>query len=383
MELFQVYFTVVLSLICILTQHVVHSDLWENLPAAKYNCPHDLIGKQFVRKLLSKLPEQSQPPDENNKENHQENPYQLNIALSKCEQYMLYQFVHEQANLDDVIDVLSHMIKAIEPIQTGVNSDDADDAFFPSSYFSSPIEMYFIIAMSVLVSFIFLFNIFTTRKLWRTAILMFFINVLWNWFYLFEEERAKTMQAVDKGPPEGCSGRRKAISSIVLDWFTMQRDECQTYIALITINPFFRVRPYEAVSISVVNSLLKPLQYCGTYFSSFINDFCAPLPPFLQPFVLLLLFAMFVVSMLILCGYSLSLPFVSLRKENTTTATIINNSNNKLEMLLEKLEENRISTEDQVKDLTNLLKNSIKDLEELKSLQQANDNLAIAGGGDS
>ncbi|XP_036362581.1 chloride channel CLIC-like protein 1 isoform X1 [Octopus sinensis] len=372
----KMYLTLVqiLTLTCILNQHTVHSDLWERFPNIEQTCSQDLVVKQFVRKLLSKLPDVKQSTA-NQEESQKKTDYELFFELSITDHKILHEFVNGQTNFDDVVEVLSHMVKDITPF----NSNYSGSTYF-REYFVDSVEMCFLVAVCVIIATTFLFNLFTAKRISKLIVVTFFINIMWNWFYLYEEEKAKTYHALQQGPPKGCVRDDKSFKTLLVEWFSVQKDECLTYLVYVDISPFFRVRPYEALSISMTNIIFKPFQYIGQHISTFIRDICAPLPLYMQPIIILLMFFSMLVSLMILSGYSFSTFFFSISKKN-------NNDNNKdvLNKLLQKLEylEDNQPTKDQIEDVASLLKKYIKTSEDLKSLEDKSNDSAIMASGDA
>ncbi|XP_014769874.1 uncharacterized protein LOC106868925 [Octopus bimaculoides] len=373
MEPSKIYLTLVqiLTLTCILNQHTVHSDLWERTINIE-QFSQDLVVKQFVRKLLSKLPDVKQSTADR-EESQKKTDYQLFFELSIIDHKILHEFVNGHANFDDVVDVLSHMVKDITPF----NSTYGESTYI-RGYFVDSIEMCFLVAVGVIVVTTFLFNLFTMKRIFKLITVTFFINIMWNWFYLYEEEKAKTYHALQQGPPKGCVMMDKSFRTLLAEWFSVKKDDCLAYLVYVDINPFFRVRPYEALSISLTNIIFRPLQYIGQHISTFIRDICAPLPLYMQPIIILLMFFSMLVSLMILSGYSFSTFFFSISKRN-------NNDSNQavLNKLVQKLEflEDRQPTKDQIEDVASLLKKYIKTNEDIKSLDyKSNDSATMASG---
>lgn len=56
-----------------------------------------------------------QQPTADLEESQKKTDYQLFFELSNIDHKILHKFVNTHANFDDVVDVLSHMVKDIEP----------------------------------------------------------------------------------------------------------------------------------------------------------------------------------------------------------------------------------------------------------------------------
>ncbi|VDI02573.1 Hypothetical predicted protein [Mytilus galloprovincialis] len=140
------------------------------------------------------------------------------------------------------------------------------------------------------------------------------ISIPWEYVRLFQIEVAKRMAVMGKGVPSECYPERMTITESVRYWMLLQlswqHDPCEKYHTALLVDPLWEITPLMVLSSVITRSLLHPIELffggIGKSFRLFFNE----IPAQWQPIMLIVIVVVFLLTIVILCGYRISLPLI-------------------------------------------------------------------------
>ncbi|XP_071141681.1 uncharacterized protein [Mytilus edulis] len=144
--------------------------------------------------------------------------------------------------------------------------------------------------------------------------LIFLVSIPWEYVRLFQIEVAKRMAVMGKGVPSECYPERMTITESVRYWMLLQlswqHDPCEKYHTALLVDPLWEITPLMVLSSVITRSLLHPIELffggIGKSFRLFFNE----IPAQWQPIMLIVIVVVSLLSIVMLCGYRISLPLI-------------------------------------------------------------------------
>ncbi|XP_076082735.1 uncharacterized protein LOC143053824 isoform X1 [Mytilus galloprovincialis] len=144
--------------------------------------------------------------------------------------------------------------------------------------------------------------------------LIFLVSIPWEYVRLFQIEVAKRMAVMGKGVPSECYPERMTITESVRYWMvsqlSWQHDPCEKYHTALLVDPLWEITPLMVLSSVITRSLLHPIELffggIGKSFRLFFNE----IPAQWQPIMLIVIVVVFLLTIVMLCGYRISLPLI-------------------------------------------------------------------------
>jgi len=235
--------------------------------------------------------------------------YELYISLTTKDLEKLNRFIeqtNQKARVEDVDAVLTNMIHSAEP--TGSNKR-------PSQFWSliTKPEVWIGCALIVLVVLLKLgaFSCFITHPVLTSIFLVIPLSCFWNYYRMYMEAHASRHAELNKFsniPPE-CNPQSMTW------WMSVKavlsgKDKCYEYHRHILVDPIWEVSPAEAIMETISVLLVQPMGHVGTGIGKFFYNLIHELPLFWGLPILLILFITFLVFLLLMCGYSIKIPFL-------------------------------------------------------------------------
>ena len=131
-----------------------------------------------------------------------------------------------------------------------------------------------------------------------TFLLTFLISIPWNWWRLYQMEKAAHHTTVARGVPLKCDIHyKKSFVEILQDVFSFSKeDECVKYHQQLMTDPIWEVAPTKAIVATITRLILEPAEHVGEAISKFIRASLHNLPVYLWPVVLILISIVFVMT---------------------------------------------------------------------------------------
>ncbi|XP_071141683.1 uncharacterized protein [Mytilus edulis] len=160
-----------------------------------------------------------------------------------------------------------------------------------------------------------LYSLLSFKKIFFLIIfVMFLISIPIEYVRLFQMEAAKRMTVMGKGVPSECYPEQMTITESVRYWMvsqlSWQHDPCEKYHTAILVDPLWEITPLMVLSSVITRSLLHPIELffggIGKSFRLFFNE----IPAQWQPIMLIVIVVVSLLSIVMLCGYRISLPLI-------------------------------------------------------------------------
>ncbi|CAC5400504.1 CLCC1 [Mytilus coruscus] len=123
-----------------------------------------------------------------------------------------------------------------------------------------------------------------------------------------------TQNGDTNGVPNECYPERMTITESVRYWMLLQlswqHDPCEKYHTALLVDPLWEITPLMVLSSVITRSLLHPIELffggIGKSFRLFFNE----IPAQWQPIMLIVIVLVFLLTIVMLCGYRISLPLI-------------------------------------------------------------------------
>ncbi|XP_040215768.1 chloride channel CLIC-like protein 1 isoform X2 [Rana temporaria] len=133
----------------------------------------------------------------------------------------------------------------------------------------------------------------------RLFALCFLVSIAWNWMFLYRDAFAERQATLAKIGNENSCGKKMTWSENLFDWWksssSFQNDPCEEYFKALMVNPILLVPPTKAFAVTFTNFITEPLKHIGKGLGEFFHALLAEMPLFYQPFVLIIIAALFLV----------------------------------------------------------------------------------------
>lgn len=319
--------------------------------------------KQFIGKFLNQFQPVMVPGS--NEEKIESN---MKIKLSSLDLNKLSLYMDKLCDIYEVEEILTSMLG-------DVSSDEMLLSDLPMSFYEKYFGYVLLVAPIIFVLVLVLSLKFMHLSYWMLTKWIVFhsvlISILWNWYFLYQENVTKYMKAIETGPPKQCNnshapGFFESFKSSITNIFHFPQDDCEEYYLITSISPALRVPPTEAVSYCIVNTILKPLASVGEHVGLFFQKLSHTIPFHLQIVAVISLLIIILFVILICNGYSIGSLFLTLKPPPpptptpTTSPEFIDSKEllKQLKKIMEHLE--KTPSVDDLKDMHELSLKSIK-----------------------
>ncbi len=156
-------------------------------------------------------------------------------------------------------------------------------------------------------------------KVWRVAVVVSVCSVAWTWIHLYKVALARKQATLRQlgDVPQSCLVERQgwagAVSDAVggaLGLSSSKSKKCEAYYEALMVDPFWEVTPLRAVTETVSQLVLRPLEMCGASVGLFFSDVLAPIPLVWKLPVLAVAAAAVFFLLLMACGYRVKSPLL-------------------------------------------------------------------------
>ncbi len=155
-------------------------------------------------------------------------------------------------------------------------------------------------------------------RLWRVAVLVAVSSVAWTWVHLYKvalSRKQVTLRRLEEVPQrclvekQGWWGAVSGAVSGALGLASSSGDRrCEAYYEALMVDPFWEVTPLKALTETVSQMVLRPLEMCGASMGVFFSEVLAPLPLLWKVPVLVVCAVAVLLLMLMACRLVSSSP---------------------------------------------------------------------------
>ncbi|CAC5361968.1 CLCC1 [Mytilus coruscus] len=150
-------------------------------------------------------------------------------------------------------------------------------------------------------------------------------SIPFEYVRLFQIEAAKRMAVMGKGVPSECYPEKMTITESERYWMlsqlSWQHDPCEKYHTALLVDPLWEISPLMVISSVITRSILHPIELffggIGKSFRIFFNE----IPAQWQPIMLIVIVLVFLLTIVMLCGYKIKLPFILQIEPKTSCKT--------------------------------------------------------------
>lgn len=316
--------------------------------------------KQFIGKFLNQFQPLMVPGS-----NEEKIEYNMKMKLSALDLNKLSLYMDKLGDIYEVEEILTSILG-------DVSSDEMLLSNLPMSFYEKYFGYILLVSPIIFVIVLVLSLKFMYLSYWKLTKWIVFqsvlISILWNWYFLYQENVTKYMTAIQNGPPKECNkshapGFFESFKSSITNIFYFPENECEQYYLITSISPALRVPPTEAISYCIVNTVLKPMASIGEHVGFFFQKLSHTIPFHLQILAVISLLVILFFVILICNGYSIGSLFLTLNPPPPTTTTSPEFIDSKellkqLEKIMEHLE--KTPSVDDLKDIHELSLKSIK-----------------------
>ncbi|KAL3868652.1 hypothetical protein ACJMK2_041431 [Sinanodonta woodiana] len=309
--------------------------------------------KQYINTLLRHL--DGKEPQKGKQD------YNLVLQLSDSDIELLQRFVQadDQKHVHEVHEILTDRIQGV----TLVTHDTGKKAtLWIESRFGLPLEKLVQIAAlmalaSVVMLIEFSMHISIRRRVTQLIIFMFIVSVPMTWFELYQSEDIKRQTISAQAVPEECKTAGKDnFWLFVKSFFSSREHKCSAYWEHLLIDPVWKITPTKAIAVTIVRFFVSPLKDVGASMREFTISVFHDLPIQLYPIAIVMIGLFLFLFLFMSCGYSLHLPLISISPtyppaiSDSGLPQALTDSSNRLLAKLEQIEQNMVTTEENLKD---------------------------------
>ncbi|XP_060062657.1 uncharacterized protein LOC132543198 [Ylistrum balloti] len=161
---------------------------------------------------------------------------------------------------------------------------------------------------------------------WILVVLAFLGSLPWEFIRLYQTEIAKKMANLQVGVPDECIPKQVSILQSFRNWvysiLSWQPNPCERYYKMLMVDPLWEVSPIMVLSSTVTRCIIYPMEIvlegAGRSLKLFFNE----IPLHWQPLMFLAVVLMLMVTIIVLGGYRLHIPF--LFKIEPKTPVVVN-----------------------------------------------------------
>ncbi|CAG2256306.1 CLCC1 [Mytilus edulis] len=181
-----------------------------------------------------------------------------------------------------------------------------------------------------------LYSSFTLKKFFFWIIfLMFLASIPFEYVRLFQTEAAKRMAVMGKGVPRECYPEQMTITESVRYWMvsqlSWQHDPCEKYHTAILVDPLWEITPLMVLSSVITRSLLHPIELFFEGIGKSLRLFFNEIPAQWQPIMLIFIVLVSLLTIVMMCGYKIKLPFILHIEPNTPCKTKSKNGHDSID----------------------------------------------------
>ncbi|KAL8621666.1 hypothetical protein ACOMHN_024637 [Nucella lapillus] len=238
----------------------------------------------------------------------------LRLRLSYYQMEMLESFRRDFSG-DKVFSVDEILIPAMKGAYVLSQDDPILQYLWVEEYFGVTLDKALQILMMILCGVVIALLLPKIRIYW-CFVSLFVVSVGITWNRLYKKEVAKRQEALLREAPAGCgkmgeeeTGFLVVVRNYLSAQFTFQQDACLEYHERILTDPANMVTPLEALAVTVVQTLVKPLHIVGAAISEFVRALVKDLPVQWQLITLAIVCTFLVLVLFVASRYRLRIPF--------------------------------------------------------------------------
>ncbi|XP_063407130.1 uncharacterized protein LOC134690898 [Mytilus trossulus] len=181
-----------------------------------------------------------------------------------------------------------------------------------------------------------LYSLLSFKKIFFLIVfVMFLISIPIEYVRLFQTEAAKRMAVMGKGVPSECYPEQMTVTESVRYWMvsqlSWQHDPCEKYHTAILVDPLWEITPLMVLSSVITRSLLHPIELFFEGIGKSLRLFFNEIPAQWQPVMLIIIVVVSLLTIVIMCGYKIKLPFILHIEPNTPCKTKIKNGHDSID----------------------------------------------------
>lgn len=278
------------------------------------SCPAQSLFQQFVSRFLLHVKDKVRQMDE-----HTATDLCLRFSLSPYNLAILESF-RKGGTPDGVFSAHEILTQNMHGAHTIGEDDPSFHILWIEEKFGVSVEKAVKVMVLVVLCAVFLLVLSKLQLRFTLFLWLLFLaftgSVMTTWYRLYQGEVAKQHEALMQDLPAGCARMTEGSSS----WenavnffrysFTFQKDKCVEYYEHMVVDPVFKVSIMEALAVTVVQTILKPMRTIGTEMSEFMRALVKDLPVQWQLYTVILFFTFTALAMFLCCGYRLRVPFL-------------------------------------------------------------------------
>ncbi|OWF38492.1 uncharacterized protein LOC110466223 [Mizuhopecten yessoensis] len=164
------------------------------------------------------------------------------------------------------------------------------------------------------------------KIVWILVILAFLGSLPWEFVRLYQIEIAKKMANLQIGVPKECVPDQMSFLQSFRNWlFSMlswQPNPCEKYYKMLMVDPLWEVSPIMVISSTITRCIIYPMELFFEGVGRSLRLFFTEIPLHWQPLMFIAMVIILLITILVLGGYRLHVPF--LFKMEPKTPVIVN-----------------------------------------------------------
>ncbi|VDI45935.1 Hypothetical predicted protein, partial [Mytilus galloprovincialis] len=139
----------------------------------------------------------------------------------------------------------------------------------------------------------------------------------------------------DLGVPSECYLEQMTITESVRYWMvsqlSWQHDPCEKYHTVLLVDPLWEITPLMVLSSVITRSLLHPIELFFEGIGKSLRLFFNEIPAQWQPVMLIVIVVVSLLTIVMMCGYKIKLPFILHIEPNTPCKTKSKNDHDSID----------------------------------------------------
>lgn len=175
----------------------------------------------------------------------------------------------------------------------------------------------FVICQIVAISAFVALALWKKVKVWRIASTVFVGSVAWTWIHLYKVALSRKQATLTKlgEIPQKCLVEKQGWMSAMTDAVkgmvgVKDSSKCEAYYEALMVDPFWEVTPLKALTETLSQFVLRPLEMFGGSVGVFFTDILAPVPLVWKVPVLIVGAVIIVMIVLMACRYKIKSPLL-------------------------------------------------------------------------
>ena len=173
----------------------------------------------------------------------------------------------------------------------------------------------FVCAQICLVSAFVALALWRKVKVWRIAVVVFVGSVCWTWIHLYKLALARKQATLTKlgEVPQKCLVEKQGWFSALSDaiFGNFKDKKCEAYYEALMVDPFWEVTPLKALTETLSNFILRPLEMFGSSVGVFFSEILSSDVPLLWKAPILIIAAVIILLIVLMaCRYKIKSPML-------------------------------------------------------------------------